>query len=192
MLTLPHLGQIESKDALLGETLRALQNAINLHGTVSGVDPSGGAYPAPPAPSEIQVTSTAGGFNVAIVDANPQRGAYYFVEYSSNASFGGAITVPLLTSRNTYLPLGGNTLYFRCYSQFLGSNPSSFTIFGGSTPKSVTGGAAGTPAVPPTQGTGAGTSAGSNPYPPVGAGYGPVNWNPKMGPLRNIPGGIPY
>jgi hypothetical protein len=185
MLVLKHLGDIEGKDARLGETLRAIQNAINLHGALVGVDPSG-IFPTPAAPSQITVTSVAGGFDVAIVDSNPQRGLVYFVEFDTTAGFLAPRTVPLHTTRNVYLPFGTATYFFRCYSQYQGSNPSKYTVFGGATPTAVVGGAPGTPVFGGTQGTGAGPSAGASPQPPVGAGFGPLTHTP---PPRNLPGG---
>ena len=186
MLTLPHLGRIESQDPYLGETLRSIMSAINLQGSLTGVDPTG-SFPAPDAPNQIQVSSVAGGFDVAIVDNNPQRGENYFVDYSASPSFSNARTVPLGTTRNVYLPLGTNTFYFRAYSQFQGSEISPYAIYGGATPQSVTGGAAGTPALAPSQGTGAGSMTGGSPNPPVGGGFGPVSIGAQQ--PRNSPGG---
>lgn len=186
MLTLPHLGYIKDKDPLFGETIEALMKAINQHGTIVGVDPTG-TFPRPTAPTQIQVTSVAGGVDIAIVDANPQRGVLYFVDFDTVAGFtNNPRTVPLNTTRNVYLPIGAQAFFYRAYKQFQGSNPSPYTVFGGSTPQSVMGGAAGTPALGPTQGTGAGSVAGASPQPPVGGGFGPVT---KQPPPRNVPGG---
>jgi hypothetical protein len=179
MVTLPHLGDIEAKDPLLGETLRALMNAHNQHGIIAGIDPAG-KFPAPAAPAAISVTQVAGGFDVAITDANPQRAVNYFVEFDTTAGFLAPRTVPLHSTRNVYLPLGAATYFWRVYAQFLGSDPSGFTVFGGATPQSVTGGGAGTPILQPTQGTGAGQSAGVNPFPPAGVGFGRLNTGPRI------------
>lgn len=186
MLTLPHLGRIETQDAYLAETLRSIQNAINLQGQTTGVDPTG-AYPSPDAPNSLTVLSVAGGFDIGIVDNNPQRGENYFVDYSASSSFSDARTVPLGPTRNVYLPLGANTFYFRAYSSFQGSGISPYCVYGGATPQSVTGGSAGTPTLGPTQGTGAGSATGGSPNPPVGGGFGPVST--PAGSPRNTPGG---
>ena len=185
MLTLKHLGYIKGKDALLGETIEQLRNAINQHGVTVGVDPTG-VFPKPVAPSQIIVTQVAGGFDVSIVDANPQRGLVYYVESDTTAAFLAPRTVALHTTRNVYLPYGAATYFWRCYSQFQGSDPSGYTVLGGATPQSVTGGAAGTPTLNATQGTGANTSAGGSSFPPAGAGFGPLS---KQPPGRNFPGG---
>lgn len=183
MLTLKHLGRLEMQDPYLGETLRSLQDAINLHGQIAGIDPTG-TFPAPNAPASISVTSAAGGFDISIFDSNPQRGVNYFVEFDASASFPAPRTVPLHVTRNVYLPLGAATYFFRAYSSFPGSNRSAYTNFG--LPTGVTGGAAGTPTLQPSQGTGAGNSGGASANPPTGGGFGPVG---KQPPPRNFPGG---
>lgn len=186
MLTLKHLGKLESQDPYLGETLRQIRDAINQHGVTAGIDPTG-VFPTPTAPSTILVTQVAGGFDVSITDADPQRGLSYFLDFDTAASFPAPRTIPLHPTRNVYIPLGAGTYFFRCYAQYAGSHPSAYTVFGGTaTPQSVTGGAAGTPVLQPTQGTGAGTSAGGSSFPPSGAGFGPLSKSP---PPRNLPGG---
>jgi hypothetical protein len=72
------------------------------------------------------------------------------------------------SSRNLRLALGNRTLYWRAYSQYLGSDPSEPVTFG--TPAtSVTGG--GTAAGPQLQAsTGSGTASGNE----GGSGFGRV------------------
>lgn len=178
MLTLPHLNYHQQRDPRLGETLKAIQTAINGMGTKAGIDPVG-AFPPPTAPAQINVTATNGWFDVTLLDPDPQRGVQYFVESDTNPSFPAPRTYPLGTSRTFYHQLGNQTLYWRGYSQYPGSDPSGYVIFGGANPVAVTGGGASGPPPQPTQGTGAGPSAGSNPNPPTGVGYG------RIGNLRN-------
>lgn len=188
MLTLPHLGIIERNDPRLGETIRSIQNAINQHGTVSGVDPTA-VYPTPDAPSSLSVTAANGFFDAVITDANPVRGVEYWLEWSTEASFSTATTrqIHLVASRNWYGQLGNMTLYWRCFSQFPGSNPSGFTYFGTSAkPTAVVGGGAAGPAPQASSGSGAGTTRGTTPFPPVGVGRGPLAISPVA---RNLPGG---
>ena len=185
MLSLPHLGRIETQDPFLAETLRAIQTAINLHGKVVGVDPGGGAFPAPDAPNAISVVSVPTGLDVSITDNNPQRGEIYFVDYALTASFAGARTEQLGASRNVILPVGATTWFVRCYSSLQGSEISPSTVFGGSNPQSVLGGAANPPQA--SQGTGAGSATGSSPNPPTGGGFGPVATGVNS--PRNVPGG---
>lgn len=186
MLKLKNLGYIETKfDPRVAETLRQIESAINLHGTIAGIDPTG-VFKTPPAPSQLLVVAVAGGFDISIIDADPQRGVYYFLDFATLASFKGARTVPLVTVRNVYLPLVQGTYFFRAYSQFRGSDPSPYAYFGGTVPASVTGGAAGTPVLGGSQGTGARGPKGGSPNPPVGSGFGPIG---KLPPPRNVPGG---
>jgi hypothetical protein len=173
MLTLPHLGKIKAQDIYLGDTIERVQRAVNQMGKMLGVDPTG-TFPTPTAPAQVNVTSVAGGFDVAIVDANPQRLAHYFLDFSADAGFAAPRTVFLGTSRNIYLPLGQATLFFGARAQHFGSDSSDRTVFGGNIPTAVTGGAPGTPTLQPSQGTGAGTSRGANVFPPTGGGFGPV------------------
>lgn len=186
MLTLKHLGWIENMyPSQMAETLRAIEDAINQHGTIAGIDPTG-SFPAPTAPTSLAVTQVAGGFDVAISDSDPRRGLSYFVEFSATAGFEAPRTVPLGPTRNVYLPFGAATYYFRCYAQYMGSDRSPYTVLGGTTPQSVTGGAPGTPNLGATQGTGAPSPAGGSPNPPVGGGFGGLGRTP---PPRNFPGG---
>lgn len=184
MLTLPHLGRIESKDPYVAETFRSILAAINLHGTIVGVDPTG-SFPAPDAPNAISVVSVANGLDVSITDNNPQRGEIYFVDYAPVASFIGARTEQLGASRNVILPVGATTWFVRCYSSLQGSEISGYTVFGGGTPQSVTGGSANAPQA--SQGVGAGSMTGGSPNPPTGGGLGPVSTGVNS--PRNLPGG---
>lgn len=186
MLTLPHLGKIESKDPFLGETIRDLLNAVNSHGVAVGVDPSGPAFPTPTAPASLTVTAQNGFFDAIINDSNPQRGLVYFLDWSTLPNFGAPRTIALGPARTEYKQLGSQTLYWRCYSQYQGSNISAYTYFGTqANPTPVVGGGSAGPAPAASSGTGAGASSGSNPFPPVGGGYGPVGGGTKQPGPRN-------
>ncbi len=185
MLRLPHLGRIETKDPYLAETLRSIQNAINQHGKVAGIDPAG-VFPTPSAPTGITVTAANGWFDISVQDSNPQRGLNYFVDYDTSPSFPAPRTIPLGPTRNDYKQLGNQTLYWRAHSQFQGSDPSPYTVLGGATPTPVVGGGASGPAPAPSQGTGAASVAGASPQPPVGGGFGPLTTPTTP---RNVPGG---
>lgn len=174
MITLIHLGDIERKDPKLADTLRTLMNGINQTGTSIGVDPVQ-SFPAPTAPTLLNVTSVDGGFDISITDPNAAMGLNYFVDHDTQASFGTARTLFLGPTRNIYVPLGAQTLFWRCHSQFQGSEPSAYVYFGGKTPQSITGGTGATPTLQPTQGTGAGVSRGNDPFPIVGGGFGVGN-----------------
>jgi hypothetical protein len=155
-------------------------NAVNQAGKTVGVDPSPAAtYPPPLAPTSLSVAAANGFFDAVITDANPQRGVVYFLDYSTTPNFGSPRTISLGPARTEYKQLGNQTLYWRCYSQYLGSNASSYTYFGTqANPTAVVGGGTAGPAPMPSGGTGAGPSTGANPFPPVGGGYGPVANSP--------------
>jgi hypothetical protein len=176
ILTLPHLGLIESKDVYLGETIRTIQNAINQHGITVGVDPMpASTFPPPTAPTSLEVTAQNGFFDCIITDANPQRGVLYFLDWSTTANFAAPRTISLGPARTEYKQLGNQTLYWRAYSQYQGSNISGYTYFGTqAAPTPVVGGGSSGPAPMASSGTGAGASTGANPFPPVGGGYGPL------------------
>lgn len=176
MLTLKHLGLIEQKyGSYVSETFRSIMNAVNQHGQLHGVDPTG-IFPQSTAPTMLSVTASNGFFDAVITDNNPQRGLMYFLEWDTNPSFPAPRTIALGPSRTEYRQLGSQTLYWRCYSQFYGSNPSGYTYFGtAQTPTAVAGGGSAGPTPMTSQGTGAGTSAGANPFPSVGVGFGRID-----------------
>src|SRR5271165_4206502 len=170
MATLPHLGYLKEKDVYLGETLQQMLTAINQLASTVGAHPTGALAP-PNAPASLTVAASNGWFDIAINDPNPARAINYFVDYSTTPDFGMARTLFLGPTRNAYIQLGNQTLYWRCHSQFIGSNPSDYTYFG-NPPTPVVGGGSSGPTPMPTQGSGSGPSAGANPTPPVGVGFG--------------------
>jgi len=186
VLTLKHLGALEAQNPLLGETLRAIQVAINQGHATVGVDPTG-KFPAPSPPSALAVTALNGWFDAVITDPNPQRGVFYHIDFDTVASFPAPRTQFNGSSRTWYVQLGNQTLFWRVSSQYLGSDQSPYIYFGTQAiPTAVIGGGASGPAPMPSQGTGAGPSAGGSPNPPVGVGFGPVR---RLPPPRNLPGG---
>lgn len=186
MLTLPHLGKIETQDPFMGATLRSILNAINQHGTTVGVDPTG-SFPKPTAPTALSVTvPQTGVFDVVITDANPVRGVEYWLEWDTSPSFPAPRQIHLVAARNWYGFLGNVTIYWRAASQFFGSDLSGWVVFGGANPTAVNGAAPAGALVQPTSGSGAGAGIGVNPQPPVGVGRGPLVTGPAP---RNLPGG---
>lgn len=173
MLTLPHLGIIERENPRLGETVRAIQTAINQHGVTVGVDPTG-AFPTPAAPQAIAVSAANGFFDVVITDADPVRGVEYWLEWDTNPAFPAPRQIHLVAARNWYGQLGNQTLYWRAAKQYQGSNLSPWVVFGGATPTGVVGGGGAAPAPQPSSGSGSGPGIGANPFPPVGVGRGPI------------------
>jgi hypothetical protein len=156
MLTIPQLAKIKGSDPYLYESLRQVVGAINALGRAAGVDPSGSI--PPPAPvGGISVTAADGIFDIAITDNSPvRRGIFYFAESDTSADFTAPRVHFLGSSRNLRVSLGNSTLYWRAYSQYIGSLPSPPVSFG-SPPAPVTGGGAAGPALQPSSGSGTAT-----------------------------------
>src|SRR6266853_927855 len=117
MLTIQQLAKLKSSDPYLYESLRQ---------TVAAAD---------------------GIFDLAITDNSPvHRGIFYFAESDTSSSFIAPRVHFLGCSRNARVALGNVTLYWRAYSQYLGSLPSPPVTFG-SPPAAVTGGGSNGPAL---------------------------------------------
>lgn len=117
---------------------------------------------APPPINQLHVVAQNGHFQISIQDNNPiYRGVRYYVEHASNPHFTNPQRICLQDARNHNLFLGNVTRYFRAYSAYSSSAPSSPVYFGGAQPQSVIGGGAlGGPNFLPDQGTGTGGSGG--------------------------------
>jgi hypothetical protein len=165
MLTLSQLARIKSESPYTYEALTQVVSAVNSIGRATGVDPSGEI--AAPAPiGGISVVAADGIFDVAITDNSAvNRGIYYFAESDSTPGFSAPHVYFLGSSRNLRVSLGNQTLYWRGYSQYLGSQPSSAVVFGAPATPVVGGGAAG-PA--PQASSGSGTASGGS----GGSGFG--------------------
>jgi hypothetical protein len=163
MLKVPNLAPIKSKDPYVYEALTRIAAAVNHLGKSTGADPAGSLTP-PPDIGSVTVTAKDGVFEVAIVDDSAKtRPINYFVEYDTSPNFPGPKVVALGPTRNARVFLGNLTLYWRGYSQYVGSNPSRPVSYG-SPPIGVSGGGAlAGPAPQPSQGSGtaAGTQGGS-------------------------------
>lgn len=154
-----NLQYLHTKDPKLGEALRDLVSAIDSLAVQTTVTPNG-ETPSPSPVSRLNVMAKDGVFDVQIFDDSPVvRGINYFLEYSTTASFNQPVVVDLGPSRNYRSGLGNVTLYFRAYSQYIGSPPSTPVYFG-----SVTN---------PTPVTGGGTASGPSPQPSAGSGTAP-------------------
>ena len=124
----------------LAEALQGLAvDAGTLEQQVNG-NASGEPTP-PPAINGISVTGQNGHFNIALTDNNQiYRGIRYYVEHADNPHFTSSHVVPLHDSRNINLFLGNVTRYFRAYSAYPASGPSSPVYHGGAQPIAVAGG----------------------------------------------------
>src|SRR6267154_1254729 len=163
MLKIGQLAQIKSDSPYVYEALTQLVNGVNSLGRATGVDPSG-TIAAPSPIGSLNVTAADGIFDLAITDNSTlNRGIFYFAESDTTPAFHQPYVHFLGSSRNLRLALGNQTLYWRAYSQYLGSDPSEPVTFG--TPATaVTGGGTATgPQLQPSTGSGTapGTAGGS-------------------------------
>jgi hypothetical protein len=163
VLKIGQLAQIKSESPYVYEALTQIVNAVNSAGRATGVDPSGTIDPPAPIGS-VNVTAAGGIFDIAITDNSAvHRGIFYFVESDTTPAFARPYVHFLGSSRNYRIAMGNQTLYWRAYSQYLGSDPSNPVTFG-TPPTAVTGGGATAgPALQPSNGSGTapGTGGGS-------------------------------
>jgi hypothetical protein len=165
MLTLSQLAQIKKESPYTYEALTQVVTAVNSIGRATGVDPTG-EISAPSPIGGISVVAADGIFDVAITDNSAvNRGIYYFAESDTTPGFSAPHVYFLGSSRNLRVSLGNQTLYWRGYSQYLGSQPSAPVAFGSPATAVVGGGAAG-PA--PQSSSGSGTASGGS----GGSGFG--------------------
>jgi hypothetical protein len=165
-----NLPAIQVQDPKLAEALNDLKSAIDGVALRANVNPQGDVT-APPDVSQLTVVASGGIYDIRIFDASQvSRGINYFVEYSTTPSFTNAIPIHLGASRNARQFLGNLTLYFRAYSQYIGSAPSNPIYFGSaSAPTPVVGGGAITGPTPqPSTGSGTASSQGNE----SGQGFG--------------------
>ena len=154
MLTVAQLAPLKDRDPYLYETLTKIVSAVNATSQRVGVDPSVPA-PAPSAIASISVQASNGWFDISITDPSDTRpGLFYFAESDVTPAFSAPRVYFMGASRNLYVQLGNQTLYWRGFSQYIGSLASSPISFG-SPPIAVTGGGPSGPAPQASQGSGA-------------------------------------
>lgn len=154
MLTVAQIAPLRDRDPYLYETLVKIVNAVNSTSQRAGVDPSTPS-PAPPSIASLNVRASNGWFDLAIADpSNARPGLFYFAESDTSAGFNNPRVYFLGSSRNLYVQLGNQTLYWRAYSQYMGSLPSAPVTYG-SPPSAVSGGGSSGPAPLPSEGSGA-------------------------------------
>jgi hypothetical protein len=154
MLTVAQLAPLRARDPYLYETLAKIVSAVNAASQRAGVDPAT-ASPAPPPIASLTVQAGNGWFDLAIADpADARPGLFYFAESDVTPAFSAPRVYFLGASRNLYAQLGNQQLYWRAYSQYIGSLPSAPVTYG-DPPIAVTGGGASGPA--PLASSGSGT-----------------------------------
>lgn len=167
MLNLPQLKHVETSDPRLADSLRRIVDAVNTLGVGTGVDPAG-ATESPTPIASLNVIAANGIFDIALTDNSPiTRGINYFVESDVTPGFIQPHVYSLGPSRNLRVALGNLTLYWRAYSQYLGSAPSTPVAFG-APPSAVVGGGSAGPALQSSSGSG--TAAGTGQQ--GGSGFG--------------------
>jgi hypothetical protein len=177
LVTLRHIAYLRGKDPLLAETVQQLADAINHTQVGTSV------VPPPNNISGIFITQQNGNFDITITDNNPVvRGIEYIVEWATNSNFIGARTIFLGSSRTHNIALGnlgGASTYWRAYSQYPNSAPSTPIYYSGN--PIVSGGTA---SAAPQPSTGSGTGSGLGQQPGQGYGVHPIRGIPfnKLGP----------
>ncbi len=154
MLTVAQLAPLKAQDPYLYETLVKIVSAVNATSANAGVDPANPS-PAPPSVAALQVQAANGWFDLAITDPAVTRpGLFYFAESDVTPSFSAPRVYFLGPARNLYVQLGNQTLYWRAYSQYMGSLASPPVTFG-SPATAVAGGGTSGPTPLPSSGSGA-------------------------------------
>jgi hypothetical protein len=153
LLTVAQLAPIKDRDPYLYETLTKVVAAVNATSQRAGVDPSTPS-PAPSPLASLAVSAANGWFDISITDTSDARpGLFYFAESDTTPAFNAPRVHFLGASRNLYLQLGNQTLYWRAYSQYIGSLPSMPVTFG-APPTAVSGGGVTGPSPLPSAGSG--------------------------------------
>jgi len=153
MLTVAQLAPLKDRDPYLYETLVKIVASVNATSQRAGVDPNTPA-PAPSPIASVSVQASNGWFDISVTDPSAARpGLFYFAESDTTPAFGAPRVYFMGASRNMYVQLGNQTLYWRAYSQYIGSLPSAPVSFG-APPIAVAGGGAAGPAPLPSSGSG--------------------------------------
>ncbi len=153
MLTISQIAPLKDRDPYLYETLAKIVSAVNSTSQRAGVD-SSTPSPAPSPIASVSVQAANGWFDISITDPSPSRpGLFYFAESDLTPAFSNPRVYFLGATRNLYTQLGNQTLYWRAYSQYVGSLPSGPISFG-SPPTAVVGGGSAGPTPLPSTGSG--------------------------------------
>jgi hypothetical protein len=153
MLTVSQIAPLKDRDPYLYETLTKIVASVNAASQRAGVDPSTPA-PAPAPIASMTVQASNGWFDISVADPSDARpGLFYFAESDTTPAFSAPRVYFMGASRNLYVQLGNQMLYWRAFSQYIGSLPSAPVTFG-SPPTAVAGGGSTGPAPLPSRGSG--------------------------------------
>lgn len=119
-------------DPILSEAFKSIEDNINRSNAVAGVNPNGAAT-TPKNAGGLSVVQANGIYDVTISDSANERGETYFLEWALDSAFTTAHLISLGPARNWRgrLDLNGSSVWFRCYKQLQGSNPSAWIYFSG-------------------------------------------------------------
>ncbi len=166
-----HLDTIRVTNHFIAEAFDSVKQAIDNISAKTQVDSAGNQLAAPPQIGGVSVTSATGIFDAVITDnGTVNKTINYFLEYSVNVNFVQPHVIDLGASRSWRGFLGNQTLYFRAYSQYIGSPASTPVNFGAPT-AGVGGGALAGPAIQASTGSGTAPSNGQG----GGQGFGNVD-----------------
>jgi hypothetical protein len=130
MLTVSQIAPLKDRDPYLYETLTKIVASVNATSQRAGVDPSTPA-PAPTAIASMTVQASNGWFDISVADPSDARpGLFYFAKSDTTPAFTAPRVYFMGASRNLYVQLGNQTLYWRAFSQYIGSLPSAPVTFG--------------------------------------------------------------
>ncbi|PYU11268.1 MAG: hypothetical protein DMG37_17435 [Acidobacteria bacterium] len=154
MLTIAQLAPLKDRDPYLYETLVKIVASVNATSQRAGVDPSTPS-PAPSPIASVTVQAANGWFDISIADPSDSRpGLFYFAESDTTPAFSAPRVYFMGASRNLYVQLGNQTLFWRAYSQYIGSQPSAPITFGSPAIAVVGGGSSSGPVPLPSSGSG--------------------------------------
>ena len=186
-----YLTEIVQKDVRLGTLLQRIIKGVNQIGSAAGVAAVGETSP-PVAPNGITVKASGEMVHIAVNDQNAlNRGIQYHTEYATDPAFTQPWVIDHGSSRNHTITLPTKTddgatthnWFFRSYSQYAGSKPSPYVVFGGTaspTPIVLTGNTQLT--LPPSHGSGTASPNGSQ----GASGLGVFPTRAAQGPKRNV------
>ena len=175
---LPFLRSIPQFGSRLVEALQDIQKLVNNVGQQTNAEPTAQEIAPPPQIHALNVTAGAGVAHVQITDENPvYRGISYHVQIATDRGFSAPITQHMGPSRDIRIPVGNQPLYYRAFSDYPTSAPSSPIYHGGAAPVPIAATGTDQPAIPFGQGSGTG-------YPGQISGHGPVPYRGSAPPRR--------
>ncbi len=170
-MRIAHLDWIRATHPRIAEAFDSLKNSIDNIALKTKVDSAGSQLAAPPQIGSLSVTGADGVFDAVISDnATIDKAINYFLEYAIDANFTRPHVISLGPARTWRGFFGNQTLFWRAYSQYIGSPASTPLNFGAPT-SVVGGGALNGPAIQAS--TGSGTAANNGWQ--GGSGFGPVD-----------------